>query len=109
MNQLGLGFPQWARDVVAYTDQMVQADKANNRGVVVASCREVLKISMDHWRITEDPRFLELALRAGDRLTKLLALTEPEGPKVLEGVDTETLIGKVQADLRELESRLQEP
>lgn len=89
-----------------YTDAVINAEKADNRGVVIASCREVLKISLEQWRITEDPRFLEMILRAGDRLTKLLKLTDAEGPEVLESLDTEQLVDRVKRDLAVLEERM---
>ena len=102
----GPGVPPGGQVVLRYTDLLINQDKADNRGVVIQAVKEVMKTSLDQWRITEDPRFLELVLRSTDRLTKLLKLDEPEGPKVIEQSDPEELVRKVRADLLELEARL---
>lgn len=104
-----MGLPPGGQDVLRYTDLLINQEKADNRGAVIHAVKEVMKTSLDQWRITEDPRFLELVLRSTDRLTKLLRLDEPEGPVVVEQADPEVLIQRVKADLLELESRLQEP
>lgn len=103
---MAYGLPSGGRDVLRYTDRLIESSKPDNRAVVIASINEVLKISLDQWRITEDPRYLELILRATDRLTKLLRLSEAEGPVVVEGLDTATLVDVVRRDLLELEARL---
>lgn len=100
------GLPAGGREVLRYTDLLIETQKADNRGVVITSINEVLRISLEQWRITEDPRFLELILRATDRLTKLLKLTEGEGSQVIEGLDTEQLVDRVKRDLAVLEERM---
>lgn len=100
--------PPGGREVLRYTDLMIQTEKADNRGVVIGAIRGVLEAARDQWRITEDPRYLELILRATDRLVRLLELSSPEVPVLDAATDPKVLVDRVRRDLVELESRMSE-
>jgi len=102
------GLPPGGKEVLSYTDLMIEADKAANRGLIVAALKSILETSLSQWQMTEDPRFLELGLRASDRIVKLLRLVEPEAQVVTEAKDPGVLVAKVKKDLLELEARIKE-
>lgn len=102
------GLPPGGREVLRYTDLMIQTEKADNRGVVIGAIRGVLEAARDQWRITEDPRYLELILRATDRLVRLLELSSPEVPVLDAATDPKVLVDRVRRDLVELEARMGE-
>ncbi len=95
-------------EVLGYTDLLIERDKAANRKVIIDSLQAILETSMQQWRVAEDPRFLELAMRATDRLTKLLRLDQPEGAvsQGSDGPDVPALVSAVRRDLAALESRM---
>jgi hypothetical protein len=97
-------------DVTPLSDLLIEASKATNRGIVAAMYQQVMATSLDQWRVAEDPRFLELAMRAGDRLVKLLRLDQPEGAVSQGdgGPDVAVLVSAVRRDLAALEARMGE-
>lgn len=103
------GLPVNGAQVLRYTDKLIEEHKADNRGVVIDAIRAVLVTSQEQWRITEDPRFLEMILRATDRLTRLLKLEAPQAQAVPEAVGTQELVSRVRADLLALEGRMEQP
>lgn len=96
------------REVLRYTDLMIQSAKAENRGLVIQAVAGVLEAAREQWRVTEDPRYLELILRAADRLVKLGQLDTPEQNVTVVSVDPAALVAQVQRDLAALEARAQD-
>jgi hypothetical protein len=100
------GLPPGGSEVLSYTDLMIEADKAANRGLIIKALNSILETALSQWQMTEDPRFLELGLRATDRLSKLLRLADPEAQVATEAKDPGVLVAKVKKDLLELEARI---
>ena len=96
---------------VEVTDEDVEVQRAGNRGLMLAELRGILARCREQGLESPgDPRWDELALRALDRLAKLMRLYEVSGPRVREGdVDRVRMAQRVALDLEALEGKVVRP
>jgi hypothetical protein len=97
--------PYGVRSVRELTDEMVEAGKAGNRGLILDQLLRIAAVCEQEE--AEDPRYLEIHLRTVDRIMRLLKLLEPQ--KQDDGrqgdLDRRALVAAAARSLDELEAR----
>jgi hypothetical protein len=105
-----VALPWNVRHVEPVTDARIEADKAANRGLVVDRLLGILQICSEEAQATGDPRYLDLEIRAIDRLARILRLHEPQQQE-LKGspeLDRLRMVTTVAAGLDELAAKIGE-
>lgn len=89
------------------TDSAVEAGKAANRALIVNQLARIVAVC-ERFE-DDDPRYLEIHLRAIDRFARIARVFEPEAPKSRSGdLDRERLVTKALADLDALEAKVRD-